>query len=89
MHHGEALVYSIDIHSSFEELARFYEQTPCVKDRDSFPIIVVGTRCDLEFQRQVPTSGTYSILHSRARLQLTTFSNRGPGVGSATGLCIY
>jgi GTPase SAR1 family protein len=61
MRHGEGflLVYSIDNHSSFEELAQFYEQILRVKDRDSFPMIVVGTKCDLEFQRQVPTSGTY------------------------------
>ena len=60
MRHGEGflLVYSIDNHSSFEELAQFYEQILRVKDRDSFPMIVVGTKCDLEFQRQVPTSGT-------------------------------
>ena len=58
MLHGEVLVYSIDRHSSFEELAQSYEQIPCVKDGDSFPMIVVGTKCDLEFQEQVPTSGT-------------------------------
>ena len=58
MLHGEVLVYSIDKHSSFEESAQSYEQTPCVKDRDLFPMIVVGTKCDLEFQKQVPTSGT-------------------------------
>ena len=61
MRHGEGflLVYSIDSHSSFEELSQFYEQILRVKDRDSFPMIVVATKCDLEFQRQVPTSGTY------------------------------
>jgi hypothetical protein len=57
MSHGEGflLVYSIDSHSSFEELAQLYEQMLRVKD--SFPMIVVGTKCDLEFQRQVPTGG--------------------------------
>ena len=61
MRHGEGflLVYSIDNHSSFDELSQFYEQILRVKDRESFPMIVVGTKCDLEFQRQVPTSGTY------------------------------
>jgi len=92
MRHGEGflLVYSIDSHSSFEELAQFYEQILRVKDRDSFPMIVVGTKCDLEFQRQVPTSGTYRFLGDvRSALRLSPFANRGPGIGSATGVCVH
>jgi GTPase SAR1 family protein len=88
MRHGEGflLVYSIDSHSSFEELAQFYEQILRVKDRESFPMIVVGTKCDLEYQRQVPTSGMYQ---SQALFVLTPFMNRGPGIGSAVGMCVH
>lgn len=53
---GFLLVYSITDRSSFEELEVFYEQILRVKDRDYFPMIVVGTKCDAEFDRQVPSS---------------------------------
>lgn len=55
---GFLLVYSIADRNSFEELEVFYEQILRVKDREHFPMIVVGTKCDMEFDRQVPNSGT-------------------------------
>lgn len=50
MRHGEGflLVYSIDSESSFRELDVFSEQILRVKDKDTFPMIVVGQKCDLE-----------------------------------------
>ena len=56
---GFLLVYSIADQSSFDELEVFYEQILRVKDREYFPMVVVGTKCDLEFDRQVPSSGAY------------------------------
>ena len=59
MKYGEGflLVYSIESRQSFNELEIFYQQILRMKDSESFPIIIVGTKCDLEFQRQVPSSG--------------------------------
>jgi GTPase KRas protein len=54
---GFLLVYSITDRSSFQELEVFYEQILRVKDKDFFPMIVVGTKCDLEYDRQVDSSG--------------------------------
>jgi GTPase KRas protein len=54
---GFLLVYDITSRSSFQELDLFYEQILRVKDKDYFPMIVVGTKCDLEYERQVETSG--------------------------------
>jgi len=53
---GFLLVYSITDRSSFQELEVFYEQILRVKDKDFFPMIVVGTKCDLEYDRQVDSS---------------------------------
>ena len=55
---GFLLVYSINSRQSFEEILTFQQQILRVKDRDSFPIIIVGNKCDLEDEREVSTQGT-------------------------------
>lgn len=50
---GFVLVYSITSRLSFEEVNTFYQQIRRVKDRDSFPMVLVGNKCDLEGDRQV------------------------------------
>lgn len=54
---GFVLVYSINSRQSFEEIMVFQQQILRVKDKDYFPIIVVGNKCDLEHERQVSTEG--------------------------------
>ncbi|CAO3667777.1 hypothetical protein G6F56_002677 [Rhizopus delemar] len=55
MRNGEGflLVYSITSRMSFEEITTFYQQICRVKDRDYFPMVLVGNKCDLEAERQV------------------------------------
>ncbi|KAI4096883.1 MAG: hypothetical protein LQ344_000683 [Seirophora lacunosa] len=50
---GFLLVYSITSRQSFEEILTFQQQILRVKDRDYFPIIIVGNKCDLDAERQV------------------------------------
>lgn len=50
---GFLLVYSITSRQSFEEIMTFQQQILRVKDKDYFPIIVVGNKCDLEKERAV------------------------------------
>lgn len=50
---GFLLVYSITSRQSFEEIQTFEQQILRVKDKDYFPIILVGNKCDLEHERQV------------------------------------
>ncbi|TMW51511.1 hypothetical protein DOY81_003416 [Sarcophaga bullata] len=50
---GFLLVFSLNDHSSFDEIAKFQKQILRVKDRDEFPMLMVGNKCDLEQQRQV------------------------------------
>ena len=54
---GFLLVYSITSRSSFEEISTFQQQILRVKDRDSYPIIVVANKADLEHERQVSSQG--------------------------------
>jgi len=56
---GFLLVYSITSRSSFEEVATFHQQILRVKDKDSFPVIVVANKCDLEYERQVGMNGAW------------------------------
>ncbi|XP_074593853.1 ras-like protein 2 [Brevipalpus obovatus] len=50
---GFLLVYSITDRNSYDELQKFHRQILRVKDRDEFPMILVGNKCDLETQRVV------------------------------------
>ena len=50
---GFLLVYSITDRQSFEEIMTFQQQILRVKDKDYFPIILVGNKCDLEGERAV------------------------------------
>ncbi|KAK3939822.1 ras small monomeric GTPase [Diplogelasinospora grovesii] len=50
---GFLLVYSITSKASFDEITTFKEQILRVKDKDHFPMVVVGNKCDLESDREV------------------------------------
>ncbi len=54
---GFLLVYSITLRQSFEEILTFQQQILRVKDKDYFPIIIVGNKCDLDAERQVSRKG--------------------------------
>lgn len=55
---GFLLVYSITSRQSFEEILTFQQQILRVKDKDYFPIIIVGNKCDLDSEREVSRQGT-------------------------------
>lgn len=54
---GFLLVYSINSRQSFEEILTFRQQILRVKDKDYFPIIIVGNKCDLDSERLVSRQG--------------------------------
>jgi hypothetical protein len=58
---GFLLVYSITSRQSFEEITTFQQQILRVKDKDYFPMVVVGNKCDLEGEREVTRQGM--LLH--------------------------
>lgn len=57
---GFLLVYSITSRTSFEEILTFQQQILRVKDKDYFPIIIVGNKCDLDNEREVSRQGTFN-----------------------------
>ena len=69
---GFLLVYSITSRQSFEEIMTFQQQILRVKDKDYFPIIIVGNKCDLDSERQVTKQGTF--LRSVSSCAVTYFS---------------
>ena len=54
---GFLLVYSITSRQSFDEIQVFQQQILRVKDKDYFPIIIVGNKCDLDAEREVSRQG--------------------------------
>lgn len=55
MRNGEGflLVYACTSRVSFQEISTFHQQICRVKDREQFPMVLVGNKCDLEADRQV------------------------------------
>ncbi|XP_017381280.1 ras-related protein R-Ras2 isoform X2 [Cebus imitator] len=49
---GFLLVFSVTDRGSFEEIYKFQRQILRVKDRDEFPMILIGNKADLDHQRQ-------------------------------------
>jgi len=50
---GFLLVFSVSDRNSFDEIYKFHKQILRVKDRDEFPMLLVGNKADLDRQRVV------------------------------------
>ncbi|XP_013921200.1 PREDICTED: ras-related protein R-Ras [Thamnophis sirtalis] len=50
---GFLLVYAVNDRGSFNEIHKFHTQILRVKDRDEFPMVLVGNKTDLDHYRQV------------------------------------
>jgi len=60
---GFLLVYSITSRESFDEITTFQQQILRVKDKDYFPMVVVGNKCDLDHERKVTYNGKRPNYH--------------------------
>lgn len=58
------LVYSITSRHSFELLLVLQQQILCVKNKDNFPMIIVGNHCEREGERKVLTSEALKLARS-------------------------
>lgn len=89
---GFLLVYSITSRQSFEEIMTFQQQILRVKDKDYFPIIVVGNKCDLEGERQVSKQGKESEMGFPlfpVRIKSLKFVRRGRIIGEVFRMQIH
>ncbi len=53
---GFLIVYSITMRDTFTDVNRFHDHILSVKGVEDVPLIVVGSKCDLDGDREVPTS---------------------------------
>lgn len=51
---GFLLVYNITSKPTFDEVSLLYDKILRSKDKDKVPMVLVGNKCDLESNRQVP-----------------------------------
>jgi small GTP-binding protein len=58
---GFLLVFSVTDKSSFDEIPRFHTQILRVKDKDEFPMILVGNKSDLENERTVSPTEVHEL----------------------------
>lgn len=86
---GFLLVYSITSRNSFEEISTFHQQILRVKDKDSFPVIVVANKCDLEYERQVGMNGAHRSQQSGLCHRWLIVWCRGPRPREALQLQIH
>ena len=53
---GFLIVYSITMRDTFTDVNRFHDHILSVKGVEDVPLIVVGSKCDLDSDREVPTA---------------------------------
>ncbi|XP_054271158.1 ras-like protein 2 [Macrosteles quadrilineatus] len=58
---GFLLVFAVTDKASFDEMYKFHRQILRVKDRDEFPMLMVGNKADLEHQRVVSTADAQNL----------------------------
>lgn len=58
---GFLLVFAVTDRASFDEIYKFHRQILRVKDRDEFPMLIVGNKADLEHQRLVTTAEAQNL----------------------------
>ncbi|XP_045148566.1 ras-related protein R-Ras [Echinops telfairi] len=68
--HGFLLVFAINDRQSFNEVSKLFTQILRVKDRDDFPVVLIGNKADLESQRQVGVPSTPSLASCLPRWSL-------------------
>ena len=85
---GFLLVYSITSRDSFEDAMVFHQQILRARNEDSFPVILVANKCDLEHERQVGSNGTHPphiLLSTTLRHLLTVMTAEGREIAKRLG----
>lgn len=58
---GFLLVFSVTDRASFDEMFKFHRQILRVKDRDEFPMLMVGNKSDLDHQRIISSEEAHNV----------------------------
>ncbi|XP_046984363.1 ras-like protein 2 [Schistocerca americana] len=58
---GFLLVFAVTDKASFDEIYKFHKQILRVKDREEFPMLMVGNKADLEHQRVVSVADAHAL----------------------------
>ncbi|KAG2181314.1 hypothetical protein INT43_008897 [Umbelopsis isabellina] len=80
---GFLLVYSITSRQSFEDINVFYHQICRVKDRDSFPMVLIANKSDLESERQVSSQEGRDLARSFGSTFIETSAKQRVNVDEA------
>ena len=64
---GFMLVYSITSQATFNDMADLYERICDIKNDDEVPIVLVGSKCDLEDERVVGRDQGVNLAHRWGR----------------------
>eukprot|EP01094_Clydonella_sp_ATCC50884_P023753 TRINITY_DN5773_c0_g1_i1.p1 TRINITY_DN5773_c0_g1~~TRINITY_DN5773_c0_g1_i1.p1 ORF type:complete len:186 (+),score=56.19 TRINITY_DN5773_c0_g1_i1:90-647(+) len=81
--HGYVLVYDITSRPSLDEVVALRKQITRVTEDSNIPMMVVGSKCDLEEERQVSTSEGEELAKSFECLFFETSALRGDNVVDA------
>jgi GTPase KRas len=46
-------LYDITKKNSFKEVKNYFERVLRIKDEDKFPMVLIGSKCDLENEREI------------------------------------
>ena len=77
---GFLLLYSITSRWSFDEIKTFTSQILKIKDKDYFPMIIVGSKCKQVLERQVSFKEGQDLANSIGCPFLEADSSDGPSV---------
>ncbi|KAI9255325.1 ras-like protein 2 [Sporodiniella umbellata] len=80
---GFLLVYSITSVRSFNEIQKLHNQIERVKDTEAFPVILIGNKCDLEFDRQVPYQAGKDLANKYGCQFIETSAKQGTHIDDA------
>ncbi|KAJ3108786.1 Ras GTPase [Phlyctochytrium bullatum] len=80
---GFLLCFSITSRSSFQEIHTFHQQILRVKDRDWFPVVLVGNKADLEGSRAVSVAEARETAKSFGCVYLETSAKTRVNVDEA------
>lgn len=80
---GFICVYAITLPHSFSKIKDFYDHVRRVKDIETFPLVILGNKCDLESERKVSTEEGQTLAQELGGKFLETSAKTATNVDEA------